>query len=516
MGFCDHRGGWLLLLGLMGSCGGAENAGDDVHHPSVILISIDSLRADHCTPWGYTPEFAPGEQTTPFMLRMAREGLMLENTSASAPWTLPSHISLFTAMPARQHGVRGGARMLPREPESNETLTRRFKQAGYVTKGIYSAPFLDSAYGYYDGFDDYWPAEEYLREGSNIDKITDPALRRMMEVHGLADSTYENAPRVNVLAEEFLDEVNLDQPFFLFLHYWDVHYNYRPPEEYALKFLPDFTAADRTAGEDFTPAHGDEVQRQYSIEELGRIKALYDAEIRFVDDHLARIYAKLEERGMADDVILAVVSDHGDHFGEVHGGESHLFHHRTLYEEVVHVPALILAPGKVAAGSRVSGTVNLYDIGPTLLDLAGLPKWPDRAGQSAVPLIGAGGDGFPVHMDVRHPGVPRELQGWRLGPLKAIADLGWRAGNGYPGHAPGLELYDLAQDPGEQSPKGMNEMSTAGAQATAAMKGLSRVPQAPMMEKLPDHLTNALVGTGYADSFDDPAGDGQQPPPADG
>ncbi|MCA9002629.1 MAG: sulfatase, partial [Planctomycetes bacterium] len=451
------------------------------------------------------------EQTTPFLARMAREGLVLENNSAASPWTLPSHISLFTALHPRAHGVRGGARMLPRDPEPTETLTRRFRDAGYLTYGVYSAPFLHPAYGFHDGFVEYHAAEKYLEEGSNIDAITDPALRRMMEVHGLADATYGNAPRVNEMAEEFLEgAARGDRPFFLFLHYWDVHYNYLPPEDYARRFLPDFGPEDKQLGIDFTPAHGDEEQREYSARELARIQALYDAEIRYVDDHLARIYAKIDELGIADDVILAVVSDHGDHFGESHEGKVELFHHRTLYQEVMHVPALVLAPGRLEAGTRVAASTSLYDVGPTLLDLAGLPVWPGRSGQSVVPLIGQSGAlGHEVHMDLRHPGVPADLQGFRQGSLKVIRDHGWPAGGGQPGLPASTRFFDLAQDPHEQAPKSLEAVGSAGAVALSAMKALGPAKPAPLMEELPDNVAAGLQNTGYVDSFDSDAGTSQ-------
>lgn len=502
---------WLLLISplAIAACGDALDSPDDSdppvpnQRPSVVLVSIDSLRADHCTPYGYRPHFAPQEQTTPFLDQLAAEGLLFENASAASPWTLPSHISLFTGQSPREHGVRLGRLMLP---HGTPNLAARFDEAGYQTIGVFSAPFLHAAYGYGPGFDVYQPAEEYLREGANIDAITNPKLKRLMEVHGLADSTYGNAPRVNEMALHYLDEAaSKDEPFFLFLHYWDVHYNYVPPIELAKRFLPDYSDADAALGENFTPPHGGATPKKYSADELDRVKALYDAEIRSVDDAMAEIYAKLEELGIADDVIFCVVSDHGDHFGEEHEGKTHMFHHRTLYEEVMHVPVVIRAPKLAPAGKRVAGTIGLYDVGPTLLDLAGLPKWTGRDGRSARPLWEQSEQDFEVHMDLLHPGEPTDSQGWRRGPFKVLWEHGWfNPKTGRHERAESLRAFDLAQDPTEIQPitelNDHGDARTAVDQMTALATG---TPQAPTMEKLPDEVTQALQDTGYAEILDE-------------
>ncbi|MAW62234.1 MAG: hypothetical protein CMJ94_15565 [Planctomycetes bacterium] len=508
------------LLALVGACGDAPSdgstgtAGAAHDGPNVLLISIDSLRADHCTPYGYQPEFAPQELTTPFMNRLAQEGLLFERASASSSWTLPSHLSLFSAQPPRAHGVRLVRQMLDRS-QDEVRLAGQFQQAGYATYGVWSAPFLHPAYGYQgssgEEFDRYISAEEYLRDGENSEIITNPQMRRMMEVHGLADATFDNAPRVNEIALAWLEEHEQDneEPFFLFLHYWDVHYNYVPSDEMARRFLPDFSEADRALGEDFTPAHGDAEAPEYSAEQLSRLKALYDAEIRAVDDAIAEVYAKLEELGIAEDTIVAVVSDHGDHFGEEHEGETHLFHHRTLFEEVVHIPFVVKAPG-APAGKRVPGSVALYDVGPTLLDLAGLPAWEGVVGRSARPLWeGSDDTGHEVLMDLLHPGAPTDTQAWRAGDFKVIWEFGFRPTNTAPdGVRPFLRAYNLAQDPRELAPITELAADDRIQSGQAAMQqAAQQTTRAPQMEKLPDTVQQGLENTGYVDSLDSPQED---------
>ncbi|MCH2101579.1 MAG: sulfatase [Planctomycetes bacterium] len=507
------KGFTLCSALLFSACNGSESPDSEssvaTGGPNVLLISIDSLRADHCTPYDYRPEFAPNEITTPFLQRIAEEGMVFEHASASSSWTLPSHLSLFSAEPPRAHGVRLGRQMLDRS-QGKVRLAGQFKQAGYATYGIWSAPFLHPAYGYQGNgaeFDRYVAAEEYLREGKNSDIITDPKQGQMMAVHGLADSTYGNSPRVNEIALAWLDEHASDseQPFFLFLHYWDVHYNYVTEDELAKRFLPDFGEEDRVLGENFTPAHGKEEGYDYTSEQLARIKALYDAEIRSVDDAIAEVYAKLEELGLAEDTVIAVISDHGDHFGEEHEGEIHLFHHRSLFEEVVHIPFIVKGPG-VPIGVRVDGTVALYDVGPTVLDLAGLPAWKGVAGRSARPLWeGKNEDGHEVLMDLLHPGVPTETQAWRHGKFKGIWELGFRPTRNAPNGIPArFRAYNLAQDPHETLPIAELAGNELVLRSQAAMQQAAQQTfRAPQMEELPDNVRSGLEGTGYVDSLDD-------------
>jgi arylsulfatase A-like enzyme len=487
--------------GSSATSGGSSSATGDQMAPSVVLISIDSLRADHCTPYGYRPEFAPELETTPFLKRLAQEGILFENASSAAPWTLPSHISLFTAQAPREHGVRLGRSMLE---HGTENLAGRFKAEGYATFGIYSAPFLHPAYGYGLGFDGYRAAEDYLKKGSTSAAITNPGARQMTPVHGFADGTFGNAPRVNEMALEFLDSrVDQDEPFFLFLHYWDVHYNYVPPVELAKQFLPDYSAADAEMGANFTPPQVERSGKSFSAAELSRIKALYDAEIRATDDAIAEVYAKLEALGMADQVIFAVVSDHGDHFGEQHDGQTYLFHHRTLYQEVVHVPVVIKAPGLVPAGQKIAGSVGLYDVGPTLLDLAGLAPWPGRSGRSARDLWENPQQNHAVLMDLLHPGVPSDAQAWRFGNFKAIWEHGMR--NRKAVRAEDFRYFDLAQDPHEIKPMSSLKGNPLVDHARQALlDARQNAAQAFEMKELPDEITKGLQDSGYEDSMDGP------------
>ncbi|MBT7317622.1 MAG: sulfatase-like hydrolase/transferase, partial [Planctomycetes bacterium] len=172
----------FLILCTLLSCGGEPQPQDD--RRPVIFISIDSLRADHCTPYGYTPEFASNESTTPFMQRLANEGALFENCSAAAPWTLPSHVSMLSGMHPIEHGVR--ARRY-RMSNDLELVSSRFQNAGYETGGFYSAPFLHGVWGFARGFDTYEPALDYLQGNDAAHAMVRRGSREIQKFHELAD-----------------------------------------------------------------------------------------------------------------------------------------------------------------------------------------------------------------------------------------------------------------------------------------------------------------------------------------
>jgi arylsulfatase A-like enzyme len=212
---------------------------------------------------------------------------------------------------------------------------------------------------------------------------------------------------------------------------------------------------------------------------------MYDAEIRYTDDQLARLFVKLHEWGLENEVIVAVVSDHGDHFGE-HG---QYFHHRTLYQEVIHVPMVVRASGLIEPGTRSSASVSIYDIGPTLLDLAGLSTWPERSGRSALPLLKEGN--HEVMMDLLHPGQKLDLRGWRQGMEKAVWDT--RGGT--------FGIWDLAKDPGEMAPNWISdpEQTATSAAASEAFRQADLAPgvASPMTED--SEMKRRLAELGYID-----------------
>lgn len=319
----------------------------------VILVSIDSLRADRLHCYGHVRE------TSPTIDRLAREGARFTDVTSTTSWTLPSHMSMFTGRYTLSHSVVDDRQRLP---AAIPTLAEVMHTAGFTTGGVVSMIYLSSTYGFGRGFDMY-------------DDQTIPA-RTLLDA-----SRDEPAPKVTELATRFLRE-HADQKFFLFLHFWDVHYDYIPPPPYDRMFDPDYQGT--IDGVDFF--FNEKVRRGMPQRDLDHLLALYDGEIRWVDDHLAKIVDLLEELGVSDTTAVIITADHGDEFFE-HGNKGH---GRTLYREVVHVPLVIRAPG-VPAGTIIDTPASLVDIMPTVLDLVGAPVPQGVDGVSFLPALFGGG-----------------------------------------------------------------------------------------------------------------------------
>lgn len=320
---------------------------------SVILISIDSLRADRLGCYGNPRD------TSPTLDRLAREGVRFDNAVSTTSWTLPSHMSLLTGRDVLSHGVIAETDQLP---AGIPTLAQVLREAGRATAGIVSAPLLDSRFGFDRGFDLY--DDQTIPAPTSFDALRD-----------------EPAPVVERLAVDWLRE-HAERPFFLFLHFWDVHYDYIPPPPYDTLFDPNY--AGSMSGRDFF--HDTAVNRRIAARDLEHIIALYDGEIRWVDDHIGRILSVVDGLGIAARTAIIVTADHGDEFFE-HGFKGH---GRTLYREVMQVPLIVRAP-TAKPGTVVDAAVSLSDIMPTVLELAGLEIPPGMDGVSVSPALRGGG-----------------------------------------------------------------------------------------------------------------------------
>ncbi len=481
----------LTVLVLVPSCGRDDGEGP---LPSsgrpVILISVDCLRADHCTPYGYEARFTD-EPTTPFLQRLAEEGVLFEEAESSTCWTLPAHVSLLTGMDAFEHGVRNRLFGLA---EGTEHLAGRFQRAGYATAGFFSGPFLHPEWGFGQGFDTYEASSEYLRQLEAAAIIQDTESRgRLMRLHNLAHADRLTSERVVDLARQWLAEDDRwKEPFFLFLHLWDPHYDYAPPPELAETFLPDYDGP-------VDGSHFIDRNRSYSDEELSAFEALYDAEVRYTDGQIERLFRILESWGIADEALFVVTADHGEAFGE-HGERGH---QKNLYEEVTHIPMILRAPGLLPEGKRIPWSVPLYDLAPTLLELTGVPVWKDRRGQSLLPMIF---DREPtdrsIVLDLHHHTLQAAWKrAWRRGRYKVHWDL--KAGAG--------EIYDLEEDPGELDPirvqqlaeHPLGERAEAELRARGAFEPVDRITRYSRRMKLSPAMETALDALGYAGSSQD-------------
>jgi arylsulfatase A-like enzyme len=306
--------------------------------PNLILISLDTLRADHLGVYGYA------RQTSPFLDEFASDrGTVFESLTAASTHTGPSHMSLFTSLPPSTHGVTRGFGPVA---AGATTLAEVLRSAGYATAAMTENAALARSRGFGRGFD-------VFVENSEGDRM----------------STVGQVETVVSQAEQWLDTHRV-RPFFLFLHTYQVHWPYTPPDSYRTYFSDD--GSDLPAG---SPA-------SLRAAHVVRKMTDYDREIRYVDDALRDLDAWLAARDLLKDTIVFITSDHGEEFGE-HGQVGHA----TLpFQTVVHIPLIVAGPG-ISPGRRVREPIAQVDFMPTMLDLAGVPTPPQAVGRSFAPSL---------------------------------------------------------------------------------------------------------------------------------
>jgi len=320
----------LALLVLAAACGPRTAPAARDGAPNVLLITIDTLRADRLGLYGYP------RPTSPELDRFAAGAVVFEEAQASAPWTLPSLASLLTGEDPATHACRSFGSVLD---DSFETLPERLLAAGYDTACVTSHLFTTTRHGLQQGFvhtDDSFAYPE-VEPARNITSqvISDKAIRFLEQKRAAADG----------------------RPWLLWLHYFDPHEEYMPHEDLAALFTSEGEPTPATV-------FGDR----------------YDAEVRYTDHHVGRVLASLSEAGQADDTIVVVLSDHGEELYE----RGALGHGHSMHRELLHVPFLLRAPG--LAPRRIATVVRQTDVPATVLELAGLPA-PASSGRSLVPLL---------------------------------------------------------------------------------------------------------------------------------
>ena len=370
-----HRGIGLAALLALAACGSdSERAGSAAQTAPArfVLVTIDTLRADRVGCYGAE------DAATPTLDALAERGVRFETAIAPTPLTLPSHATLLTALDPPDHGVRSNGRF--RLPDELPTLSERMQASGYATAAFVSAFVLDRRFGLARGFDHY---DDRLGVQSPEAGV---AARTADQTVDVALAWLENAP----------------ERFFLWLHLYDPHAPYEPPEPLRTRHL-------------------------------GR---LYEGEIAFADAQLGRLLAAIDARFPADGTVVIATSDHGESLGE-HGEPTHAF---TIYDATQRIPLLMAGPG-LPAGTVVSGLVRLADVAPTVLELAGAPELASQTGLTLLPLVRGEPEAEPRVAWVETLATQLDF-GWS--PLLGVRT----AGHKYV-RAPRPELYALASDPGE-------------------------------------------------------------------
>jgi arylsulfatase A-like enzyme len=296
--------------------------------PNVVMISLDTVRADHCSVYGYP------KPTTPNLVRLAEEGVVFDAAYAPTGITGPSHSTLFTGQYVIFHGVvKNGLRL----QDGSVTLAERLREAGYDTAGFVSSFPLDHRFGYAQGFDAFDDDFAFGKHTIDLRNWEGYALERPFDRRG--DFTTRRALR---WLETRRDE---KKPFFLFVHYFDPHSPYLP-----------------------LPESREKIPLDSESNSLERLLQQYDSEIAFADRQIGLLLDALEAASLSEDTLVVVVADHGE--GLMQRG--YLQHAANINEEEVRVPMLMRWVGRIPRGSRIGAPVSLMDVAPTVLDAGGI------------------------------------------------------------------------------------------------------------------------------------------------
>jgi arylsulfatase A-like enzyme len=304
--------------------------------PDIVLISVDTLRQDRLGCYGYE------RPTSPAIDALAARGAHFRNAFSPTPWTLPTHMSIFTSLYPSFHKLeRGGRTGNIRLDYSETTLPQLLQAEGYSTAAFVAHPFLAAAWGFDRGFDRFerHDADASEQSGHAVAWIE---WRRFHSIREIGPSSY-----------------------FLFLHYIDPHEPYAPPERYREMFAGGYTG-------ELKPE--DQLVSLYSNRPFGTpedarfVQGLYDGEVRYVDDELARVFDAVRTTGGEDSTVFVLTSDHGEEFRDHHG----MGHKHSLYPEALRVPLIVVDPRTIAAGPQIETPVSILDILPTLTSLTGI------------------------------------------------------------------------------------------------------------------------------------------------
>ncbi|MDP6977793.1 MAG: sulfatase-like hydrolase/transferase [Myxococcota bacterium] len=407
--------------------------------PNLVIVTLDTTRADALGAYGQ------GFPTSPVFDRMAREGVLFEDVTTSSPETLPSHASIFTGKHPFAHGVRGNAGYVL--SGDHLTLAEVLTTAGYVTHAEVAAAVMQSSTRIAQGFAGVRDTES---DGVRLKAVF---RERDGEVKAEVVMARDGAD-VSDSGIRFLQERG-DEPFFLWLHYFDAHAPYSPPPAF-VKRIPEST---------------------------------YHAEVAYQDEQLGRFIAELEARGLRDDTLVIVTSDHGEGLLE-HGERTHSY---FLYESTVRIPLLFWGLEGLPAGKRVSSLVRNVDIAPTALDLLGQYPLDDIDGVSLTPLIRDEAEDLSV---TAYGEASRITSTFNIAPLRYVREGRWKYI-----HKVGPEVYDVVADPRELVNRVEREPEVAAKLRTRLEEVLRGAPtrQADSVVTITPQVEAQLRALGYVE-----------------
>ncbi len=428
------------ILGLLAGCSDGSPGGQQGKYKHVLLISLDTTRADALAVYGGTAA------KTPRLDKLANSGARFEQTTSAAPSTLASHTSIMTGLYPRRHGV---ARNAFRVNGENVMMAEVLSDNGFHTAGFAGSFAIDQLFDFNQGFD-HWDQDFSIS--------FDPRH---------ADQHQRPADQVTGALLDYVGNFDGSERLFLFAHYFDVHAPYAPPEPYASQYMEQWPTSDFGHVDHQITKHQEElIGKKRPIYNVGlsrklaesahgnplpgdeNLSALYAGELAFLDSQIGHLLDGLEAKGILKDCMVILTADHGETFWE-HGDFWH--HGAWVYETNVRVPLLVYLPDGRGRGRVVAEPVSTTDIFPTVLDLLGIPLPEPVAGRSLVGAI----DGETL--------ADRAIFSEATQPTQAFEDLStWenqlksksvRFGRWKYIQTPYMkyeELYDLKADPGER------------------------------------------------------------------
>lgn len=410
---------------------------------NVIIVVLDTVRGLTTVP--------ADEALLPTVASLAVKGTEFKRAFTSAPWTLPSHVSLMTGTYSSKHDTHG------RNPVLNESLTTLpevFSAKGYETRAISSNTWISEEFGFDRGFDVFqhaWRWDDAHVADRSLAESDDDEWRTRATEDLRADDTTDQA----------LDWLSssTDRPFFLFLNYIDAHFEYAPPEEYVADRLPPGYDYDRAVDVLGDPRAYDAGEVTLTAEEHSALRALYRGELAYLDANIGRLVDGLRANGMWKDTVLVVTSDHGENVGE-HGFVGHQY---NLYDTLIHIPLIVGGGSFDDADGEEDRLVQLLDLPATLLDEVGIdaPKFRSQSqGRSFHPdsTVPQRDHVLAEHITPqpgidtlrrRYDNLPPDLSSLdQCLPLRAVRTERWKLVSGADGSR---SLYDLDADPMEST-----------------------------------------------------------------
>jgi len=408
--------------------------------PNVLLITIDTLRADHLGCYGYRLA------TSPNIDRLAKYGVLFSDCTVQWPLTWPSMASMNTGAYPKTTGIGHKLSILP---DSFYMMSEIFGETGYATGAVVANFTVGKKYGFHQGFDHFVESWQEMWEKEQGDVPISDDSRILKK--------YTNATIVTDQALKWLDEIKGERPFFLWLHYMDPHGPYMPPREYRAYFRD--THETKHVPLKVIPKYQRRGRKDGPITDIGFYKAEYDREIKYLDDEIGRLLSELSWQGLDTKTLIVFSADHGESLDE---HEYYLEHGKLPYQPSAHIPLILVQKGVLPSGKTITHPVGLIDLSTTILDLSGISIPASFEGQSLRDLIMSGQEAAKPEYVFMQSGKGTELT-VRCDRWKLIHFQNRKQTENQ------FELYDIHDDP--------TEMNNIASEHPEIVRNLSNVLQ---------------------------------------